>query len=160
MKVSLIVLLAFFFTACPEEMNYAPAKPDSEKIDPALIGTWVTDNSSADIYEVRIEKASAYSYNVEALNVNTNYNVGTMFYKMWVTKIGKHKYVYARADNKDTYYVYHYKFDGKDKFELSQLEYMIEGSNGIKSTEALRKEIDLSMKLGDCLKDQVIYTRK
>lgn len=161
-----IYLVAFFlislmliFSGCPVGIDYPLDTPGSKPIDKKLLGTWENNNKDADIQKVKISKGSNNSYEIEVINTGEYYMMETKKFTAWITKIGNENFLYAKPDNENKYYVYHYSITGKNSFESSDVRLLVGGLEAVTSTEAFRAEIEASMKLDDCFADFNTWTK-
>jgi len=152
LALSLIVMM-FLFSGCPVGIDYPLDTPGSKSIDKALLGTWISDKEGADIQKVIISKRDKTSYNIEVLEVGEYYSLDTKTFVAWVTTIGKEKFIYAKPDNEDKYYIYRYKVNGKGSFETNDVGLLVGGIDAVTSTEAFRDEVSKSMKMDGCFSE-------
>jgi len=147
------------FSGCPIGIDYPLDEPGSKSIDKALLGTWTSDKEDATIKKVSIVKKDKTSYTIEVLEVGEYYTMETRMYTAWVTQIDKEKFLYAKPDNEDKYYIYRYKVTGKGSFETYDVGLLVGGIDGVTSTAAFREEVSKSMKMDDCFSDLQIWKK-
>ncbi|NLJ06789.1 MAG: hypothetical protein GX437_03860 [Sphingobacteriales bacterium] len=155
----LLIGSMMLFSGCPVGTDYPPDNPGSKSIDKKLLGTWINNKEDADIQKVVISKGSNNSYDIEVLETGEYYMMSTKKFTGWVTTIGKEKFLYAKPDDEDKYYVYHYTLKGKNSFESSDVGLLVGGIDAVTSIEAFRAEIEASMKMDDCFSDFITWTK-
>jgi len=146
---------------CPVGMEHTLGTPGTEKIDKKLLGTWTTTDTTIEFSKVTIEEKDDYSYTVKVSDRSESYMIDASEFTAWVTTIGENKFIYSQptdADDKD-YYLYHYKIKG-DKLVSQVVSLLVNGSDGVKSTEDYRKEVEESIKMEGGLSDEVVWERK
>lgn len=148
-------------TACPIGIDYSLGTPGTEKIDKSLIGTWTTSTPDAEVVKVRISKKDNYSYLVEILEKGEMYDLETDMLTAWVTELDGNKFLYAQEGGDSPsgpYYLYHYGFDNQKNLTLHDVSLLINGVDGITSTDAFREEVRQSLKKEGCLSEPRTYT--
>jgi hypothetical protein len=155
----LLLVLMLTSTACPSGIAYAPGYPGKEKLDKKLLGTWVAQESEAEIQKVSITQRDDYSYLVEILEVSENFMADDKSYTSWVTVVGDQKLLYSKAEEANEYFTYQYEMPDKATLIIHDISLLVNGVDGIYSTEDFRQEIDASLKLPDCLTSPFTYSR-
>ena len=146
---------------CPTGISYPPGDAGKEKIDPSLLGTWhnmTTD--SGEMSEIILRKTDAYSLHATVVKQGPNYSLDQTELHAWCTEIDGKKFVYFQpAAGSDTnYYNYCYRvFD--DHLETYDVSLLINGVDGVTSTETYRNEIAGSIKLPKGLSDTLVWKK-
>ena len=146
-------------SGCPVGLAY-PAGNGDEKIDPALIGTWVTTKEDAEFKKVSFVKKDAYSYTVTTAETGDLYMLDATSFTAWKTTIGGKTFIYSLpTEGEESYYLYCYKIEGKKmySYDVSLLD---GGTDAVTSTEALRKQIETSLTMEDCLSAETEWTKE
>ncbi|MGV3598019.1 MAG: hypothetical protein ACO1PI_09130 [Bacteroidota bacterium] len=160
----LIILLAMLpavllFYGCPVGLDHSAGTPGTEKIDKALIGTWVTDKAEHEFKKVTITKIDDFSYKLVVEEKGEMYAVEGDEFTGWITTIKGQKFLYAKPTVEDKYYLYHYEVDGK-KLITHDVSLLDGGVDAVKSTETLRKQIETSLDMEDCLSEETTFTKQ
>ncbi len=148
-------------TGCPVGLDYPLGKPDSEKLDKKLIGTWVSQSDDSEIKKVKVTKNDDNKYDIEVLERGEMYMLETDFLLGYTTKFNGQTFIYAQAKDQEDkkYYHYHYAFDG-NKLVLQDMSLMVGGMDAVTSQEALQEEVAASMKNPDFLSTPVEYVKE
>jgi len=148
-------------TGCPVGLDYPLGKPDSEKLDKKLIGTWVSQTADSEIKKVKVTKNNDYKYDIEVLERGEMYALETDFLIGYITKFNDQNFLYAQPKDQEDkkYYHYHYSFDG-NKLVLHDMSLLVGGMDAVTSQEALQKEVSASMKNPDFLSSPVEYIKE
>lgn len=146
------------FYGCPVGSSYPLGKPGTEKIDKALIGTWeaVGDPAELAVVKVSIKKKDNYSYNVDVLETGETYSADDQNFIGWITELDGKTFLYVQGRNNSSYYLYHYEIKS-GKLVSHDVGLLVGGKDAITSTEAYRKEVSESLKLPDCLSEEIVW---
>lgn len=147
------------FYGCPIGLDYSAGTPGTEKIDKALIGTWVTDKAEHEVKKVTITKIDDFSYNLVVEEKGELYSVDDDEFTAWVTTIKGKKFLYAKPTVEDKYYLYHYEVSGK-KLVTHDVGLLDGGTDAVKSTETLRQQIETSLDMDGCLSEEATFTKQ
>ncbi len=130
---------------CPVGLDFPLGNPGKEKINPTLLGTWVTDNDDAEVLSVTFSKQDDFTYKVTVNERGTMYALETDNLSAWITKFEGKEFLYLKPDNEDKYY--HYMLLKLDEKTLisTDLSLLDGGVDAVKSTESLRKEVKNSI---------------
>jgi hypothetical protein len=146
---------------CPVGLDYPLGKPDSEKLDKKLIGTWVSQSDDSEIKKVKVTKNDDYKYDIEVLERGEMYALETDFLTGWVVAFKGQNFICAQPTDGDDnkFYHYHYAFDG-NKLVLHDMSLLVGGMDVVTSQETLQEEVAASMKKEDFLSSKVEYTKE
>jgi hypothetical protein len=162
-KIWAVILLPaiLLIMGCPVNTAFPIAEPGTEKIDKALIGTWLNAeaDSLSDVISVSISKKDQVSYDVEVLENGPMYMVESTSFEGFVTKLEGETFFYVRPVGKDSeYYLYHYRFED-NLLKTYDVGLKVGGIDSVTSIEAFRAEVTASMKLADCLSGEIRWTK-
>jgi len=155
-----LVLIVLFSTGCPVGLDYPPGKPGTEKADKNLIGTWTNEMEDAEVGEVVISKKDDFSYYVKVNKKGSMYSLEGDEFTGWMTTISGKTFFYAKPEEEDKYYIYHYELNGKKEMVSHDVSLKVGGVDGVHSTEDLVKEITASLKMEDCLNGEIAWTKE
>lgn len=154
-----IACLMVLFSACPVGVEAPAGDKGKEKIDAQLIGTWTSDDDESELSQVKITKATAYSYTIEVTVPGSMYSLTTTTLTGWVTTIDGQKFLYAKPSDEEKYYLYQYEFnDGK--LTTHDVSLKVEGIDAAKATDTYREEIKQSLKFSDCLSGPLNWAKE
>lgn len=161
-KIMLLILpLAFLLQACPVEVGYAPGNPGKEKLNEKILGSWTSSDSGLVFTAVNVVKADDFSADVKVLQKSADYMIEDTEFKLWTTVIDGKNFAYLCAKSKllaPTYYLYHFIID-KNTMKLYEVRFLVEGIDGITSTESFREEVSASMKNPECFVSAGSYVK-
>jgi hypothetical protein len=170
MKINLSVCTAFVLltsgmlltTGCPVGIEYPPGTPGTEKIDARLLGTWGALQDTADMLKILVAKKDDFSYQIEVLETGEGYLVEETVFTAWVTNLEGRTFIYSKPveSSEDGYYLYHYEFDSKGELVIHDVGLLVNGQDGITSTETFRAEISASLKNSECLSGRFSYQKE
>ncbi len=159
---TLILLPALLLImGCPVNTSFPIAEPGSEKIDKALVGTWLNSetDSLSDVIRVAISKKDAVTYDVEVLEYGSMYTPEGKSFEGFVTKLDGETFFYVRPVGKASeYYLYHYRFED-NLLKTYDVGLKVGGLDAVTSTEAFRAEVSASLKHVDCLSGEIRWTK-
>lgn len=164
MRKTIIYLSLFFLIflnyGCPVGLDYALGNPGKEKINPAILGTWVTDNDEAEVLSVTFSKLDDFSYKVTVNERGTMYALETDNLTAWITKFEGKEFLYLKPDDEDKYY--HYMLIKLDEKTLisTDLSLLDGGIDAVKSTESLRKEVKNSINKPEFGKEKIEWFKE
>lgn len=167
MKKSLVyimmVAITITFYGCPVAIDYPLGKPGTEKIDKGLIGTWSTEGDTDDmtIVKFKVEEKDDYSYKVTVLETGELYAEETMDFTGWVTELDGFHFIYLQPVGGTSYYLYNYSIDKneRNKFLSHDVGLLVNGTDGVTSTETYRQEVSASLKKADCLSEEILWIK-
>jgi len=139
------IMIIIFNYGCPTGLYYPLGNPGKEKINPKLLGTWVTNNDDAEVLSVTFSKQDDFTYKVLVNERGTMYALETDNFLAWITKFEGKEFLYLKPDNEDKYY--HYMLIKLEEKTLisTDLSLLDGGIDAVKSTESLRKEVKNSI---------------
>lgn len=148
-------------TGCPVGLDYPLGKPNGEKLDKKLIGTWVAQSSEAEIIKVKVSKNDDFRFDIEVLERGEMYALETDLLQGWSTTFNGKTFLYAQQKDQDDkkYYHYCYAFDG-NKLILHDMSLLVGGMDAVTSQEALQSEVSASMKNPDFLSSRIEYIKE
>ncbi len=140
------LILILINYGCPVGLDYPLGNPGKEKINPELLGTWVTDNDEAEVLSVTFSRQDDFTYKVTVNERGTLYALETDNFSAWITKFEGKEFLYLKPDDEDKYY--HYMLLKLEEKTLisTDLSLLDGGVDVVKSTESLRKEVKNSIK--------------
>jgi len=154
----LLLPLMLLLTACPVGTNYPLGNPGTEKIDNNLIGTWENSEADPEAKKVSIKRADNFSYDIEVFDPGSQYTLTSTTLKGWVTPLEGKQFVYIRAENEETFYLYCYKIQG-NVLTTWDVGLLVGGIDAVTSTQAFRDEVAASLKKMECLTDEINWTK-
>jgi hypothetical protein len=157
----ILLPLLLLFTGCPVNTSYPLSQPGSEKIDESLIGTWENNSDSVDgdVLKVRISRKDKFTYLVSVLKQGSMYMAKSKEFEAFVTKFEGRNFFYLRPVGKtDEYFLYNYTMNDTclSTFDVGL---KVGGLDAVTSTKAFRKEVAASLKMEDCLGEEIKWTR-
>jgi len=145
--------------ACPVGTEYPLGKPGTEKIDKALIGSWISTRDDADVKRVTIKKVDKYSYDVRVTERGAMYLIDSDIFIGYVTKLDGHKFVYFKDVSDGSYYLYHYEIKGKEMI-THDVGLLVGGMDAVTSTESYCAEVSASLKIDTCLTEKTVWRKE
>jgi len=97
------IMIIIFNYGCPTGLYYPLGNPGKEKINPKLLGTWVTNNDDAEVLSVTFSKQDDFTYKVLVNERGTMYALETDNFLAWITKFEGKEFLYLKPDNEDKY---------------------------------------------------------
>jgi len=162
-KLPLFAVLAVMimsFYGCPVGLDYPLGNPGKEKIDKNLIGTWTNDAEDPEVRKLTISKNDDYSYKILVIEKGSMYSLETDNLTGWITKIEGNTFFYAKADNEEKYYHYMFHFGGKNEMTTCDVSLLDGGVDSVTSTDALRKQVAVSMKKIEFCNEITTWTKE
>jgi hypothetical protein len=152
----LLTPLLVALTACPVETKVPLGSKATEKIDPALLGSWKLQefNENAEIQEFEVTNNDEFTLHIFLAETGALYD-GEESYDGFVTKIDGKKFIYFESTI-GTYYLYSYQL--KDKV-LTTYEIALENADVIKTTQDLRTRVSAAIKKGTGLGESVNWVK-
>lgn len=163
-KAVAILLLApvlLLITGCPTGVDFPLGTKGTEKIEKGMIGTWAQSDSTMEVMKVVITKADDYSVKVHVAERGSMYTEETDDFTGWFTTVDGVNFIYMQDQNAadGDYYTYAYKLDGKT-LKTYDISLKIGGVDAVTSTEAYRREVSGSLKMGDALSSETTWTKQ
>ncbi len=161
-KLAILLLMlpaVLLFYGCPVGLDYSAGTPGTEKIDKALLGTWVTDKAEHEIKKVTITKIDEYSYKLVVEEKGEMYSVEGDEFTGWVTTIKGKKFLYAKPTSEAKYYLYNYEVSN-NKLTTQDVSLLDGGVDAVTSTETLRKQIETSLGMEGGLSEEATFTKQ
>jgi hypothetical protein len=140
-----VCLLAFGLLGCPTETKY-PLIPQTQadKASPELIGTWMTNSTSAEVQQVRISTGKqAKTYRVEVQKKGSNYDIEATTFTGWLGTFANKQYLILQEDN-DSYYLYYISLKGNTMITFN-VRYKEEGDAEFASTEDFQQKFQVAV---------------
>ena len=162
-KFNLLFVLTPFIlllTGCPVGTDYPLSTPGTEKIDKALIGTWIAQDPESSVKKVKIKKSDKYSYNVMVVDTGSYYWVDDMKFTGYTTEMEGKKFVYFKGETSGKYYLYCYEVIDKKQFKTWDVGLKEGGIDAVVSTDAFRQEVIASLKHDDCLSGEILWIKE
>jgi hypothetical protein len=141
----LLPAVVLLMTGCPIGLDYSLGTPGTEKIDKALLGTWVNKGSEAEVMRMKIAKGDEFSYDVTVLERGEMYSLDTDNLKAWVTTVEEKNFLYLKPEGEEKFYHYCYWMDGGTLIS-TDLALLDGGVDAVSSTETLRSQVAASMR--------------
>lgn len=161
----LILPLAFFLLGCPVSIDYPLGELGSEKINQKLIGVWELqgynegDYVESEIIRIEFKKNSKYKLNASVLLKGENYMVDPIEWDVYQTELNDKTFLIFTPTDGSGYY--HYQYELKDdKIYFNDFSLLINGVEGVTSTESFRIEVSESMKMNGFSGETQIMVRK
>lgn len=156
-----LAAVAMVTTGCPIGIGHPLGQPGKEKIDKNLLGTWTATLDSAEIQQVKVTKKNDFTYEVEVLEKGESYMMDGVAFDSWTTQLEGKTFLYSRPTEpeEDSYYVYHYFFEGK-KLVIQDVSLLVGGLDAVTSTETFRAEVAASLKEPNCLTSRIEYIKQ
>lgn len=152
--------LALFLYACPTGIDFPLGNPGKEKIDPKLLGTWITDNEDAEVFEVNITKIDDFSYKVDVIDKGILYEPDSDILTGWITKIEDKLFFYARPENETKFYHYMILSIDSESMTTVPVSLLEGGIDVVKSSETLRNEVKKSMNKPEFIAEKTVWYKE
>lgn len=156
----LFLPLVFLLIGCPVGLIFPADIIGKNPIDSRLLGTWETDNKDIEITKVKLSDNGNNTYSIEILTRGEMYSLETDHMVGWITRIGGYDILIAQPDNDQKYYHYMFRFDTDGNLVIADVPLIVDGVDGITSTESLRAEILASSKLEGFVAEERTYTKE
>jgi hypothetical protein len=161
--ISILLLpLLLLFAGCPVNTSFPLSQPGSEKINKALLGTWMNanpDSAEGDVLGVKISEKDKYTYTVEVLRKGAMYMADDSIFDGFVTSLEGKNFFYVRpANHAEKYYLYCYEFRNK-QLSTYDVGLKIGGIDAVTSINAFQQEVRESLKREDCLSGEIKWRR-
>jgi hypothetical protein len=159
-KVTLFCVILLTFYGCPIGLDYPIAEIGKEQIDENLIGTWKNKDTEATVLKIRISKKDNFSYGIHILEKSELYALETDNFTAWLTNFEGLKILYFKPDNQDLYYHYVIKELKGKNLTSCDLSLVDGAKDDVNSTEGLRKEVLISMKMEKFCSETESWTKE
>ncbi|MCG9911666.1 MAG: hypothetical protein MH137_10240 [Flavobacteriales bacterium] len=152
-----VVLLLF---GCPVGIDYPPGTPGKEKINPVLLGHWVSSDDDPEFKEAKLVRNDDFSYQVTILEKGTMYSLEDDDFKGWHTEIDGLGFIYIKPDDEEKFYCYGYKMSGNNELKLYSAALLDGGVDAVTSTETFRKQLAVSIKKPEWFEEGLTFNRQ
>ena len=160
-KIFAIVTGLFLFSGCPVAVPYPLGVKGTEKIDKALVDTWIQSDSSKEVIEMKIDRVDDYTLHITVLSKGEMYSEDVESFNAWCTMVDNKKFICLQddTDTKASYYTYCYEVAGK-MLKSYDIGLLVGGTDAVTSTDAYRKEVSASLKKEDALSSETVWSRR
>ncbi len=161
-KITSFSLLAFVlltFYGCPVSSSYPLGKQGEYKIDPNLLGTWITEQVDHEVSKVIITKKDDFTYNIKVMEKGDMFMAETDNFTGWTTKLEDQTFLCLK-ESETGYYVYKIDKEGKNKMITHDISLKVKGTDAITSIEEYRKEVASSMSYEDFLSSEALWKKE
>jgi len=162
-KLPLFAVLAVMimsFYGCPVGLDYPLGNPGKEKIDKNLIGTWTNDAEDPEVRKLTISKNDDYSYKILVIEKGSMYSLETDNLMGWITDVDGKKFFYAKPDNEEKYYHYMIQFTDKKEMTSCDVSLLDGGVDSVTSTDALRKQVAVSLGRTEFCDEKIVWKKE
>ncbi len=163
---ALMLLFAamILLTGCPVETKYPLEVSGKEKIDFRLIATWSNNKETADVKKVTIRQFDDYTYYVRVDEKGENYFAAETIFIGWLGRVGGKLFLILQPmtegkAKESAYLLYNIEFIG-DNLTTHDVGLIVGGIDAITSTDALKKEVEESLKKPDCLSEETNWVKE
>lgn len=153
LSTGLLVFILFFY-ACPLGTNVPPAKPNSEKLDAKLIGSW-TNPSAPDFTTAHLVKLDDFSFEASLEGSALDDDI---IFKGWSSTINSQKIVYVFDETLSEYLTYAYTIN-RNSLELKEFDLTIDEIKEIQTSNDFVALLTQKVKKRS-YKSSYIYTKK
>jgi hypothetical protein len=159
LSILFLGLVTLLSTGCPVGLDYALGVPGSEKINPALIGTWHCERESPEVVRAKVEKGEQNSYKVTVLERGEMYALETDNLQGWITTLNNATFLYLKPEGEEKFYHYQFSLEGS-KLTTNDVSLLDGGVDAITSTESLRDQVKKSMSHEEWASEPSTWTKE
>jgi hypothetical protein len=159
-----MAVCTILLTACPIASSFPLGKKGEVKLNPDLMGVWVTDATDVEATSVEFTKGTeANTYNFEVLEKGSMFMADGPSFIAWLTELNAKTFLVLQqvldGAPQESYYVYCIKQE-KKKMTSFDITLKVNGIDAITSIQAYRDEVKASMEFDDFLGNQINWVKK